>query len=92
MLNDTNAVARISGVEMLCQLQVPISRDQLLECFKAPDREAISMVLAQLRNKNDSTVPAFINDGTGISDREAVPLLQNTDSLARLIGLKILYI
>ena len=91
MLKDTNAAVRASGMEMLYQLQVPLPREQLLQFFKLPDREAISLVLAQLRNKNNSGMPAFINDGTGISDNEAIPLLRNADPLARLIGLKILY-
>ena len=91
MLKDTNAAIRVSGMEMLYQLQVPIPREQLLQFFKLPDREAISLVLAQLRSTNNSGMPSFINDGTGISDIEAAPLLQNADPIARLIGLKILF-
>jgi HEAT repeat protein len=95
MLKDTNANVRVSGTKMLYTLHVPIPRENLLQFFKLPDREAISLALAQLRNRNNNKVevipPGGIDEGAGISDAEAIPLLQNTDPLARLIGLNILY-
>ncbi len=91
MLQNTNLNVRTAGMSMLYYLQVPIPREQLLQFFKLPDRETVSLVLAQLQNRNNSDIPGFIGEGTGISDTEAIPLLQNTEPLARLIGLKILY-
>jgi hypothetical protein len=91
MLQDTNLNVRTAGMNMLYYLQVPIPREQLLEFFKLPDREAVSLALAQVQNRNNSDIPGFIGEGTGISDTETVSLLQNTEPLARLIGLKILY-
>jgi HEAT repeat protein len=81
MLKDTNAGVRVSGMKMLWHLQVPIPREELLQLFKLPDREAISLALSQLRNGNNEN----------ISDAEAISLLQNPDIIARMIGLKILY-
>jgi hypothetical protein len=91
MFRDTNLNVRVSGMKMLWRLRKPIPREQLLQFFRLPDMEAISLVLAQSRNKNGSGMPDFINDGTGISDTEAVPLLQNSEQIARLIGLRVLY-
>ncbi len=91
MLQDTNSDAQTAGLNMLCYLQVPIPRERLLQFFRLPDREAISLVLTQLRNKNGSGMPDFINNGAGISDTEAVPLLQNSEPIARMIGLRVLY-
>ena len=91
MFADTNLNARVSGMKMLWRLRKPIPREQLLQFFKLSDLEAISLVLAQLRNENNSGIPHFINYGAGISDTEAVPLLQNPEPLARLIGLRVLY-
>jgi HEAT repeat protein len=87
MLKDTNAGVRVSGMKMLRQLQVPIPREELLSFFKLPDREVIGITLSQFRKA----------DGRGrnlkydISDEEAIPLLQNTEPLARMIGLNVIY-
>jgi HEAT repeat protein len=91
MLQDSNLDVRVSGMKMLWYLQVSIPREQLLQFFKVPDREAISLAFAQLRNTNDTGLPVPFYASVGITDTEALPLLQNTDPFARLIGLKILY-
>jgi HEAT repeat protein len=95
MLKDTNLHVRASGMRMLNYLQVPVPREELLEFFKLPDREGISLALDQLRNRNNSGSEVIqlggINEYTGVSDAEAVPLLQNPDLIARMIGLRILY-
>jgi HEAT repeat protein len=91
MLQDTNPGVQAAGLNMLHSLQIPIQREQLLQFLKLPDMEAISLVLAQLRDNNATDVPSFINETSGISDTEAIPLLQNNEPMARLVGLKILY-
>jgi HEAT repeat protein len=95
MLKDTNLHVRASGMRMLNYLHVPVPREALLEFFKLPDREGISLALDQLRNRNSSGSEVIqlggIHEYTGVSDAEAVPLLQNPDLIARMIGLRILY-
>jgi len=95
MLKDPAPATRLSGMKMLCQLGVPIPREALLQFFKLPDREGISLALDQLRNRNSSGGEVIqlggIYENTGVSDAEAVPLLQNPDLIARMIGLRILY-
>lgn len=91
MLKDPAPATRVSGMKMLCQLGVPIPREALLQFFKLPDREAIGLVLAQLQRRNNQGIPGFFYEDLVISNSEAVPLLQNTDPLARMIGIRVLY-
>ena len=74
-------------MKMLWYLQVPMSRAELLQFFNVPDREVISTTLSQFR-KADTRGGNLKYD---ISDEEAIPLLQNSESLARMIGLNVLY-
>ena len=82
MLRDPNPSARTSGLWMMQRLNLSIGRADLLPFLKIPDREAISFALQYLRNETN---------GHGLSHSEAKALLKNTEPLARLIGLKILY-
>ena len=87
MLKDKDLNIRASGMKMLWHLQVPMSRAELLQFFNVPDREVISITLSQFR-KADSRGGNLKYD---ISDEEAIPLLQNSEPLARMIGLNVLY-
>ncbi len=87
MFRDTNPVVRVSGLKMMLGMELPIERDALISFFKIPDREGISLTLQQFR-KADSRGGNLKYD---ISDEEAVPLLQNSEQLARMIGLNVLY-
>lgn len=87
MLKDKDFNVRASGMKMLWHLQVLMSRAELLQFFNVPDREVIGIMLSQFR-KADSRGGNLKYD---ISDEEAVPLLQNSEPLARMIGLNILY-
>lgn len=87
MLKDTNPVVRFSGLRMLLGMEVSIPRGELLQFFSVPDREVISVAVFQFR-KADSRGGNLKYD---ISDEEAVPLLQNAEPLARMIGLNVLY-
>ena len=78
MLKDKNSVVQASGLEMLLGLNVAVPRGDLLQFLKIPNRRLIEMAYSQLRNEK-------------ISCEEAVSMLQNSDVVARLIGLKILY-
>ena len=78
MLKDTNPAVQTSGLEMLDHFAAPIPREELLPFFKFPDRWAVDLLPPQLYDKQ-------------ISNEEAIPLLQNPESHARLIGLWILY-
>ena len=82
MLKDTNSVVRVSGLHMMLGMELPIERDDLISFFKIPDRHALGRVAYYLRDKTN---------GYHISNQEAVPLLQNTESFARVFGLNILY-
>jgi hypothetical protein len=87
MLKDKDLNIRASGMKMLWHLQVSMSRAELLQFFNVPDREVISITLSQFR-KADSRGGNLKYD---ISDEEAIPLLQNSEPLARMIGLNVLY-
>lgn len=63
---------------MLDHFAVPIPREALLPLFKIPDRRTMDLLVPHLSDKQ-------------ISNEEAIPLLQNPESHARLIGLWILY-
>jgi hypothetical protein len=78
---------RFSGLRMLVGMEVSVPRDELLQFFSVPDREVIGIVLSQLREANTGTG----NLRYHVSDEEAAPLLQNSEPLARMIGLRILY-
>ncbi len=87
MLKDKDLNIRASGMKMLWHLQVPMTRAELLQLFNVPDREVISITLLQFR-KADSRGGNLKYD---LSDEEAIPLLQNSEPLARMIGLNVLY-
>lgn len=78
MLKDKNPDVQTSGLEMLGHFAVPISREALLPLFKIPDGCTMDLLASQLSDKQ-------------ISNEEAIPLLQNSEPHARLIGLWILY-
>jgi hypothetical protein len=66
---------------------VSVPRDELLQFFRVPDPGVIGITLSQFR-KADSRGENLKYD---ISDEEAVPLLENSEQLARKIGLNVLY-
>jgi hypothetical protein len=79
MLKDTNPGVQWSGLEMLQRLQVEIPRKDLLLFFKSSDPETLGVAFSQLSRQ-----------GEKISDNEALPLLQNLQPVARLLGLRVL--
>jgi hypothetical protein len=78
MLRDENPDVQTSGLEMLDHFAVPIPREALLPLFKISDRWTMDLLVPHLSDKQ-------------ISNEEAIPLLQNSEPHARLIGLWILY-
>lgn len=86
MLKDKDLNIRASAMNMLCRFGEPIAREDLRQFFSVPDRAVISMTLSQFRNKNENAGRKY-----DLSNEEVVPLLQNSEPLARMIGLGVLY-
>jgi len=81
MLKDTNADIQISGLRILMSIpNVKIPREDLLSLFSGPRLELAGMAVAYLRG---SAGPG----AEGISPEEARPLLLNSNTMVRLLGL-----
>lgn len=81
MLTDTNPAARLAGLRVINMKGLPISNDELFRFFKMPDRAAISISTGYFRN---------MYGRYALSNKQAIPLLHNTEPLGRIIGLRIL--
>jgi tetratricopeptide (TPR) repeat protein len=79
MLQDTNPAIRGSSLEMLQRLGVEIPRADLLAFFNSSDPKILGLVASQLWRQEEK-----------ISDDEVLALLQNPETVARLVGLGIL--
>ncbi|HWY30359.1 MAG TPA: hypothetical protein VNX46_06385, partial [Candidatus Acidoferrum sp.] len=79
MLQDTDQGVRASGLEMLQRLGQWIPRSDLLGFLTSPDPKAISLAYSQLTQQHES-----------LSGDEALVLLQSTQPVARLLGLRAL--
>ncbi len=77
MLKEPNPEIKASALRMLINLQEKFSREELLQFAAIPQEEVVGMAVAKLGN-------------TTISCDEAVPLLHNPESLARVFGLNAL--
>lgn len=82
MLKGTNPAAKLSGLEMLEAMKLPVDRADRLSCLGIPNREGFSIA-----------VQSFLNEKReyDISNQEVIPLLKNSDPLARLVALKVIY-
>ena len=76
MLKDKDLDIRVSAVEMLERLSVPIPVEDLLPLFNLQDSLSLGLV-AQALYRED------------VSNDEIIPLLQNPEPLARLVALNI---
>lgn len=79
LLKEENPVVQMSAIKLLTMLQVKIPRQDLLRLFKVPRLEIAGAAYSILRQQDQD-----------ISNDEAMPLLQNSALMPRLIGLKIL--
>jgi hypothetical protein len=80
MLTNTNPAIRLSGLRVIQLTSLPISHDELYPFFKMPDQRAVGISTGYFRE----------GSGYDLTDDQAIPLLQNTEPLGRLIGLRIL--
>jgi HEAT repeat protein len=85
-LQDKDLRVRASAVKLLMYLgeMDQVSREVLLSLMSLPDQEVIGALIGQFRSKGPDR---RIN----LSDDEVAPFLQNTEPLARLMGLNVLY-
>lgn len=81
MLTDPDMNARIGALIVLYRAGLSVSDAEMLPFFKVPDRQTIGIVSAHFRDERGQY---------RLSDDQVVPLLQNTEPLARMIGLRIL--
>jgi hypothetical protein len=84
MLTDTNPSVQIAGLRVIQGASLPVTHEELFPFFKIPNRMGISISTGYFRE---------FRNGHGhydLSNEQAVPLLHNTEPLARLIGLRIL--
>jgi hypothetical protein len=78
MLKDKDLNIRVSAVEMLERLSVPIPVEDLLPLFNVHDDLSLGLVGQALYRED-------------VSNDEVIPLLQNPEPLVRLVALRILY-
>ena len=81
MLTDTNPAVRLAGLRVINTKGLPISNDELFAFFKMPDRVAVAISTGYFRN---------MYGRYALSNEQAIPLLQNSEPIARIIGLRIL--
>lgn len=83
MLADTNTAVRVSGLRLAFAAGVTttMDRNEWLALLKIPDKRALGIAATYFRGRDHKYA---------LSDDEAVTLLQNTEPLARLIGLNVL--
>ena len=84
-VKDKDLRARAPAVKLLSYLGETdqISRDVLLSLMSLPDQEVIGLIIGHFRNRRDQRI--------NLSDEEVAPFLKNTEPLARLMGLNVLY-
>ncbi|HTB82036.1 MAG TPA: DUF2330 domain-containing protein [Candidatus Sulfotelmatobacter sp.] len=84
-LKDKDLRVRASAMKLLFYLGETdqVSRETFLSLMSLPDQEVIGVIIGHLRNRMDQRI--------NLSDDEVAPLLQNTEPLARLMGLNVLY-
>jgi len=80
MLHDKNLATREAAIEALRAVRVTIPRADLLQFFKVPNLHVVAAACRKLEE-----------EGEGVSNEDAIPLLQNSDPSVRAFGLKTLY-
>lgn len=81
MLTDTNPAVRVTGLRLAPTGSATMDRSEWLSFLKIPDKRAIGIAAMHFRGMDRQY---------DLSDDEAVVLLQNSEPLARLIGLTVL--
>lgn len=81
MLTDTNPAVQIAGLRIIQLASLPISHDELLPFFKIPDERAVGISTGYFRD---------VRGQYDLSNEQAIPLLHNSEPVARVIGLRIL--
>jgi hypothetical protein len=81
MLADTNPAVQIAGLRVIQIKGLPITHEELFPFFKIPDRGAVSIATGYFRDSRNHY---------NLSNEQAIPLLHNTEPVARCIGLQIL--
>ena len=83
MLKDKDINVRASAMRVLQRMGTPAPREDLLQFFSVPDSRVVSIAFSQFVKSTGREYD--------LSDQEVIPLLQNTEPFARLLGLRILY-
>ncbi|HEV2319940.1 MAG TPA: DUF2330 domain-containing protein [Verrucomicrobiae bacterium] len=81
MLTDTNSAVQIAGLRVIQIKGLPVTHEELFPFFKIPDRRAVGMAIGYFRDSQGRY---------DLSNEQGIPLLHNTEPIARCIGLQIL--